>query len=76
MTVKELKEKLNEFDENLEVRVSIGDLQSSEILEISKSKPCTDDDEEGEELTRDDVVWLSVEYYGNKKKRYCRIKNN
>jgi hypothetical protein len=60
MTVKELKEELSKFNEDLEVRVDIGDCQSSEIFEISKSKPLTEDDEEGEELAREDVIWLSV----------------
>jgi hypothetical protein len=60
MTVKELKEKLNGYDENLEVLVQYEELRSYPILEISKSKPFKEDDEEGEELLRPDVVWLQI----------------
>ncbi len=60
MTVKELKEKLNEFNENLEARVATGDLRSDNIKSVECSKPYTEDDEEGEELTREDVVWIEI----------------
>ncbi|MHB1546166.1 MAG: hypothetical protein ACYCSB_03890 [bacterium] len=60
MTVKELKEKLNGFNENLEVSVATGDLRSDSIKSVECSKPCMEDDEEGEELTRKDVVWIEI----------------
>ena len=60
MTVKELKEKLSEFDENLEVRVATGDLRSDSIISVECSKPYTEDDELDEELSRDDVVWIEI----------------
>jgi hypothetical protein len=60
MTVKELKEKLNEFDENLEVRVSYSDFVSHPIDSIEKGKPVREDDEEGEELSREDVIWIGI----------------
>jgi hypothetical protein len=59
MTVKELKKELNKFDENLEVLIDYFDIKSFPIVVVLKSKPCKEDDEEGEELNRNDVVWLS-----------------
>lgn len=50
MTVKELKKKLNEFDENLEILVSTGDFRSDKILSVESGKPVTEDDELNEEL--------------------------
>ncbi|RZD16587.1 MAG: hypothetical protein EVJ46_06150 [Candidatus Acididesulfobacter guangdongensis] len=72
MTTKELKEKLNEFDENLEVLVQYGDIRSYSIIEVSKSKPFKEDDKECEELLRSDIVWLQIieeENIKNKNKR-------
>jgi hypothetical protein len=60
MTVKELKKQLNKFDENLEVRVATGDLRSDSIAMIELAKPCKEDDEEGEELSREDIVWIEI----------------
>ncbi|MHB8281932.1 MAG: hypothetical protein ACYDDE_03890 [bacterium] len=60
MIVKELKEQLNEFDENLEVRVQTGDMRSDSIKSIESSKPYTEDDEEDESLSRADVVWIEI----------------
>ncbi|MHB1692603.1 MAG: hypothetical protein ACYCUW_01795 [bacterium] len=60
MTVKELKEKLNGFNENLEVRIQTGELRSDSIKSVEYSKPYTEDDEENEELTREDVVWIEI----------------
>ncbi len=60
MTVKELKEKLNEFDENLEILVSTGDFRSDKILSVESGKPVTEDDELNEELNRETVVWIEI----------------
>ncbi|MHB8570459.1 MAG: hypothetical protein ACYC97_09725 [Metallibacterium sp.] len=60
MTVEELKKQLNTFDEKLEVFVATDDLRADSIKCVESGKPCKEDDEEGEELTREMVVWIEI----------------
>ena len=60
MTVRELKEKLNEFDGNLQIFVATGDERSDKIVSVCSGKPMMEDDEEGEELSRETVVWIEI----------------
>jgi hypothetical protein len=60
MTVKELKEKLNEFDENLEILVATGDERSDKISFVEAGIPVMEEDEEGEEPNGETVVWIGI----------------